>query len=292
MEIRRSEILRGIFNWIPKSEGFETKIRPILISRDSNGKFDQIEMLNRFAYTIVDQQRDVESVVIPLWNALLYYGMNRTFLCESSYASEFVSSIFQAYGHQQYHTKVDLELQGSSGASRTDAFLDCYKTRTPSEFLDLIIENREHLLKLFEILKQYSFIADKSAAFFLRDIEGLEFSLVPIDSNVARSIQRTGLFFTKKNEDNLIFEEIIRNVIPIKKRTEQTNFRALSDKIFEICEENSESPYKFNRYLFLLGADFCQNNNCDKCKISKLCFYYNLEVKEKEEFKKIMALKN
>lgn len=284
MEIRRSEILRGIFNWIPKSEGFETKIRPILISRDSNGKFDQIEMLNRFAYTIVDQQRDVESVVIPLWNALLYYGMNLTFLCESSYASEFVSSIFQAYGHQQYHTKEDLKIQGKSGASRTDAFLECYRKRNPSEFLDLVVDNREHLLKLFKILTKYSFVSDKSAAFFLRDIEGLEFSLVPIDSNVARSMQRIGLFFTNKIVDNLFFDDVIRNVIPIKKRTQQTNFRALSDKIFEISKGNAKSPYKFNRYLFLLGADFCQNNMCNKCKISKLCFYNNLVVKEKKEF--------
>ncbi len=281
MELRCSEILEKIFEWIPNSEGYETKIKPILISRDSIGEFNHIALLNRFAYTIVDQQRDVNTVVIPLWNTLLYYGMNGEFICESPYAPLFISSIFQAYGHQQYHTKEDLKIQKKSGASRTDAFLQCYRERSSLEFLNLILEERENLLNLFKILTKYSFISDKSAAFFLRDIEELEFSLVPIDSNVARSLQRTGLFFTDFEKSLLDFEMIIKKIIPIKKRTDPKNFRALSDKIFEICKENNKSPYKLNRYLFLLGADFCQNNHCNSCHIKDSCFYYNLTENEK-----------
>ena len=281
MELRCSEILEKIFEWIPNSEGYETKIKPILISRDSIGEFNHIALLNRFAYTIVDQQRDVNTVVIPLWNTLLYYGMNREFICESPYAPLVISSIFQAYGHQQYHTKEDLKIQKKSGASRTDAFLQCYRERSSLEFLNLILEERDNLLNLFKILTKYSFISDKSAAFFLRDIEELEFSLVPIDSNVTRSLQRTGLFFTDFEKSLLDFEMIIKKIIPIKKRTDPKNFRVLSDKIFEICKENNKSPYKLNRYLFLLGADFCQNNRCNSCHIKDSCFYYNMTENEK-----------
>ena len=123
MELRRAEILEKIFEWLPNSAGFITKIQPILISKDSNGKFNPTTLLNRFAYTIVDQQRNVESIVIPIWNTMLYYGMNQNFLTKSTYASEFISSIFQAFGHQQYHTKKQIKLIDKKLASRTDAFL-------------------------------------------------------------------------------------------------------------------------------------------------------------------------
>ncbi len=146
MEIRRAEILDKIFDWLPNSEGFITKIKPILISKDSKGDFNPIALLNRFAYTIVDQQRDVESIIIPIWNTMLYYGMNQDFLTDSTYASEFVSSIFQAFGHQQYHTKKQIKLQGKRMGSRTDAFLKCYRERNANEFRDLLVEKQEEQL--------------------------------------------------------------------------------------------------------------------------------------------------
>ena len=140
MEIRRIEIIKGISNWIPSTDGFKTKIEPILINKERDGNFDPIKILNRFTYTIVDQQRDVESVVIPIWNTLLYYGMDQMFLQNSIHAQEFVSAIFQAYGHQQYHTKEQIALQSKPAASRTDAFIEAYKKRDADEFLSTLID--------------------------------------------------------------------------------------------------------------------------------------------------------
>ena len=94
MEIRRIKIIEEISKWIPSTDGFKTKIEPILINKERDGNFDPIKILNRFTYTIVDQQRDVESVVIPIWNTLLYYDMDQTFLQNSPSAQECVSAIF------------------------------------------------------------------------------------------------------------------------------------------------------------------------------------------------------
>ena len=284
MDIKRIKIIEEISKWIPSTDGFKTKIEPILINKERGGNFDPIKILNRFTYTIIDQQRDVESVVIPIWNTLLYYGMDQRFLQNSPIAQEFVSAIFQAYGHQQYHTKEQIALLSKGVASRTDAFIEAYKKRDAEEFLKTLIDNTGDLLELFNILTKYKFVSDKSAAFYLRDIEGIEFDLVPIDSNVARSIQRTGLFYSKFDGDDISLGSIEEKIIAIKKRTNQANFRSLSKKIFEISEEANQSPYKVNRWLFLLGADYCQGNNCNRCKITALCFYYNLPKYEKKHF--------
>ncbi len=288
MEFNLSELLNLIFGWIPNSHGFETKIEPILIKNIFDANFNKLTLLNRFAYTIVDQQRDVESVIIPLWNTMLYYGMNGNFLLKSPLATEFISSCFQAFGHQQYHTKKELDLQGKSLGSRTDAFLNCYRKRAPEEFFDLIIEHKDNLLELYKLLTDYNFVSDKSAAFFLRDLLGIDFSLVPIDSNVARSVQRIGLYFFNQSAQIPNFNRVLKQIIPIKERTQPDNFRALSNKIFKVCEGHNDgnySPYKLNRYLFVIGADLCQNNKCNKCKIKELCYFNNLDSNQQIKFK-------
>ena len=284
MEVRRIKIIEEISKWIPSPDGFKIKIEPILINKERDGNFDPIKILNRFTYTIIDQQRDVESVVIPIWNTLLYYNMDQMFLQNSPIAQEFVSAIFQAYGHQQYHTKEQIALISKRSASRTDAFIEAYKKRGAQEFLKTLIENKGDLINLFKILTTYKFVSDKSAAFYLRDIEGIEFDLVPIDSNVARSIQRTGLFYAEFDGEDISLGSIKDKVIAIKKRTNPTNFRTLSKKIFEISNEAKQSPYKINRWLFLLGADYCQVNKCNICKIAAFCFYNNLREDEKKRF--------
>ncbi len=291
MKMNVAEILEQIFCWIPNSQGYRTKIAPILIKKEMDGSFDSKKMLNRFAYTIIDQQRNVDTVIIPIWNTMLYYGMNYEFLIKSEYAHEFVSTILQAYGHQQYHTKEQIKLTGKSFSSRTDAFIECFRKRSPDEFLEFLIKNKDNLMELFNELTEYPFISDKSAAFFLRDIEGIEFNLVPIDSNVARSIQLTGLFFVSDEDFNIEFKDIKYQIIPIKERTNPKKFRVFSDKIFNICKNENKSPYQFNRFLFILGADYCQNNRCSKCKIKEYCFYNNLNKDEKNQFKKLLGIK-
>mgnify|MGYP006279165855 CR=1 FL=1 len=288
MEFNLSQLLNVIFDWIPNSHGFETKIEPILIKNIFDDNFSKETLLNRFAYTIVDQQRDVESVIIPLWNTMLYYGMNSQFLLESPLATEFISSCLQAFGHQQYHTKEELDLQDKSLGSRTDALLNCYRKRSPEAFFNLIINNKDNLLELYKQLTDYYFVSDKSAAFFLRDLLGIDFSLVPIDSNVARSVQRIGLYFVNQSDQIPDFNKILNQIIPIKKRTNPDNFRDLSNNIFKVCEVmgvSNYSPYKLNRYLFVIGADYCQNDKCGKCKIKELCYFNNLDSSRQSKFK-------
>ena len=87
---------------------------------------------------------------------------------------EFVQSMFKAYGHQNYHTKADFVFMEKGGASRTDAFIEAYKSHTPEEFLSFVIKNSHNIELIFEELKKLKYISLKSASFFLRDVEGLE----------------------------------------------------------------------------------------------------------------------
>ena len=135
-------------------ENFQKLIEPIIIKKDLNGNFDSIELLNRLVYTIVDQQRDVASIIIPIWVNMMYKNVNPEFLSESPYASEYVQSMFKAYGHQNYHTKADFEVRGRGGASRTDAFIQAYKEYSPDQFLSLITKNSHNIETIFkELLK-------------------------------------------------------------------------------------------------------------------------------------------
>ena len=116
-------------------DNFQKLIEPIIIKKDHNGNFDSVELLNRLVYTIGDQHRDVASTIIPIRVNMMYKNVNPEILTsESTYASEYVQSMFKAYGHQNYHTKADFEVRGRGGASRTDAFIQAYKEYSPDQF--------------------------------------------------------------------------------------------------------------------------------------------------------------
>lgn len=273
-------ILDELIAYFSEGDKFQKLIAPIIIKKDANGNFDPIELLNRLTYTIVDQQRDVASVVIPIWVNMMFKDVNPEFLSKSPYATELVQSMFQAYGHQNYHTKTDFEFRGRGGASRTDAFVDAYKKYTPEYFLELVSNNSQNINFIFEELIKLKFISLKSASFFLRDIEGLEYDILPIDVNVAYSFQYTGLFFMKSKAEKLSYldfdDNIINEIIPVSKRTQLTQYSKMSDKIYSLCSELNYNPYEINRYLFLLGADFCQSLKCQSCILKDHCYFNNL----------------
>lgn len=212
----------------------------------------------------------------------MYKNINPDFLSESPYSNELVQSMFKAYGHQNYHTKQDFEFIGKGGASRTDAFIKAYKTYTPEDFLSLIFENSQNIELIFQELLKLKFISLKSASFFLRDVEGLEYDILPIDVNVAYSFQYTGLFFdmdSSKRKDD---------IIPVSKRTQLREYSLISNRIQDLCLKLGYNPHEINRYLFLLGADFCQSLKCDSCCVKNECYFNSLHFEEKEKFKRLI----
>ena len=212
----------------------------------------------------------------------MYKNVNPEFLSESPYASELVQSMFKAYGHQNYHTKADFEVREKGGASRTDAFIQAYKNYTPEDFQNFIIENSQNIELIFEELIKLKYISLKSASFFLRDVEGLEYDILPIDVNVAYSFQYTGLFF---DSDSIDFED---DIIPVSKRTQLREYSLISDRIMDLCSKLGYNPHEINRYLFLLGADFCQSLKCDSCCVRNECYFNSLPAEKKEIFKRLI----
>ena len=213
----------------------------------------------------------------------MYKNVNPDFLSESPYATEFVQSMFKAYGHQNYHTPTDFQIRGRGGASRTDAFIQAYKNYSTEEFYSLITENSQNIETIFKELLELKFISYKSASFFLRDVEGLEYDILPIDVNVAYSFQYTGLF-----SDDDPFKNENDNIIPVSKRTKLNEYSKISNKIQDLCLKHGYNPNEINRYLFLLGADFCQSLRCNDCCVKKYCFFDSLTTEKKEIFKNVI----
>ena len=212
----------------------------------------------------------------------MYKNVNPEFLSESPYSNELVQSMFKAYGHQNYHTKADFEVREKGGASRTDAFIQAYKSYTPEDFQTFIVENSQNIELIFEELKKLKYISLKSASFFLRDVEGLEYDILPIDVNVAYSFQYTGLFF------DIDSSNIEDDIIPVSKRTHLREYSLISNKIKDLCAKLGYNPHVINRYLFLLGADFCQSLKCDLCCVRDECYFNSLSEEKKIIFKNLI----
>lgn len=281
-----SVLLNELITNFLHGEKFWKIIDPIIIRKDNRGSFDPVELLNRLAYTIIDQQRDVSSVIIPIWVNMMFKNMNPEFLSKSPYATEFVQVMLQAYGHQNYHSKEDLKFRGRRGASRTEAFIQVYKKYSPDDFLEFILRNSHNLELIFKELIKLNFISYKGATFFLRDVEGLEYDILPIDVNVAYSFQYTGLFFMDENNPSAVlrFHEVLDEIIPISKRTEIFGYLKISDKICSVCERLGYNPHEINRCLFLLGTEFCQSLKCASCPINNFCYFNSLSDSQKKKF--------
>ncbi|MGB9837622.1 hypothetical protein [Methanothermobacter sp.] len=124
----------------------------------------------------------------------------------------------------------------------------------------------------------------------MRDIEGIEYDILPVDVNVAYSFQLTGLFFIR--EDGMPpFETIIESVVGVSKRNDPGNYKKISDKMLRSCFEEGFNPQQINRYFFLLGSDFCQNLKCTQCFLADYC-YFNSELSSDQKRSFIERLKS
>src|SRR6056297_677764 len=84
-----------------QSQEYRQLIEPIIIQKGKEGDFNAVELLNRLSYTIVDQQRDVRSFIIPIWTTMMQMNLNPEFFRKSPLAKDFVQTILKAYGHKQ-----------------------------------------------------------------------------------------------------------------------------------------------------------------------------------------------
>lgn len=75
-----------------------------------------------------------------------------------------------------------------------------------------------------------------------------------------------------------------KDIILVSKRTKLREYSKISDKIREICSKLEYNPYEINRYLFLLGADFCQSLRCEDCCVRDSCYFNNMPEDKKEIF--------
>ena len=83
--------------------------------------------------------------------------------------------------------------------------------------------------------------------------------------------------FTESNAYHIESDvDVINSIIPVSQRTNITEYSQISDKIYSVCEELDYNPYEINRYLFLLGSDFCQTLKCEFCCVNQYCYYNNL----------------
>jgi hypothetical protein len=279
--------------------GPSEKLDPIL-RREYKVTIDSIiieekDMAERFVnhlwYTIIDQRRDVKDFVIPMMTSLMLSGFNPDYvLTEPAESLELLSAILTAYGHElKYSTEDNDKL-------KIDGY---YRQRTPSRsesvvktiqsisrqygfsknpwhtFKQDILKRRSLLIKndtlANRLVREWPFVSSKSFKFFLRDIEPMlsdpEGIPIPIDSNVAQSIQKTGLMF-----DN--WPPNASDVIPVSKRGERgfekrfaervKSISLLKDEECGICDKCDKDRCHARRMvylaqtLFLLGAEYCQ----------------------------------
>jgi hypothetical protein len=267
-------------------EEYRITIAPILLKENDPPE----RFFNHFWYTIIDQRRDVRNIVIPVMASLMIAGFNVNFALENPEESvEILANVLSAYGHELKIPSNDIARLVNDGfhartvPSRPQAVIDTihklcerFKIREIKDletFRRNIIQNRanyvgnEKLRKDF--LKGLPLIGPKSFYFFLRNIEPLADLLevpTPIDTNVAQSIQKTGLMFDS-------WPPKLSQVIPVAERGKHVE--AFGKRIRCLVSEANphiknwkmtypERIVRLSEILFLLGAVYCQK--CPKGK--------------------------
>lgn len=286
----------------PLDEEYKITIAPLLLKEDDSPE----RFFNHLWYTIIDQRRDVRNIVIPIMASLMIAGFNVNFVLKKPEESaEILANILSAYGHELKVPRRDVDRLVEDGfhtkavPSRPQAIVDtiyklCERFKI-SEIKDLeafrkdIIQNRANYLRngklRGEFVKGLPLIGPKSFYFFLRDIEPLADPRavpIPIDTNVAQSIQKTGLMFDSWPPE-------LSQVIPVANRGKYA--RVFEDRIrYLVSETNphaknwkmtySERIVRLSEMLFLLGAVYCQKcpskgkkklHINDKCPFKERC---------------------
>lgn len=250
---------------------YEMTIGSILLHEDDPPE----RFVNHLWYTIIDQRRDVKDFVIPMMASLMLAGLDPDSIVDNrEEAGEIITAVLSFYGHELKYSKEDMERLVRDGyysrrvGSRSDAILETVakiKERYGSwkMFKDVILEKRNRYMKDEKLrrrdVSEYPYVSEKSFAFFLRDIEPVlldpELIPIPIDSNVAQSIQLTGLLFEDWPPER-------DQIIDMGKRTERKAVGRITSRVRELAESFDETPRKtvqLAQALFLLGAEYCQN---------------------------------
>jgi len=284
-------------------EGFEKTIKPLLVDLK---RADPEELIFRFIYTIIDQRRDVEEVVIPVWFTFRMTGLDLNNLqrLDVDKVEEIFACLLQEYGHEQYYTQNDYnniaQELGKSIPSRAYAIAEALRillnfkehskklvgeTLDFTEFIrkyyeDLVIN--AHLRRKF--LSLFEFVGEKSLDFFLRDlhteVRDMRAVPFPVDVHVAETSQLLGLYFTD-DEVRRIIQGDFSAVFPLSDREEYASEikRRIVEKA-EKCGYKPEDVKDLNRSLFLVGKYYCSQGKCDVCPVSRYCFLQQLLRKD------------
>lgn len=262
---------------------YDITIESILISeRDSAERF-----VNHLWYTILDQQRDVKDMVIPMMATLMLSGFHPDYVISHPQdAIEILTAVLTAYGHQQKYAQKDNDRLRDDGyypnriASRSQAIINTITAiqrqfGTWPQFKSSMLTQRSQLMQNDKLVNDqvrlWPFINSKSFRFFLRDIEPIlphpDMIPIPIDSNVAQSLQKTGLMHDQ-------WPPALETVIPIEHRTDPRYERQFANQIKQLAywpEENCGLCNSCDKTrchalrivclaqsLFLLGMAYCQ----------------------------------
>ena len=265
---------------------YDITIDPILVNTNDPAE----HFVNHLWYTIIDQRRDVKDNVIPMMASLMTSGFNPNFVINNKEESiEILLAILTSYGHELKFPKSDVERLFEDGyysqkvGSRSDAILktlesihSTYPSSNPwKSFKTDILKRRAEIIKndrlAKTIVKEWPYIQSKSFKFFLRDIEPIlddsDMIPVPVDTNVAQGIQKTGLFFEE-------WLPKTNNIIPINRRTQKESEERIIRTIKKLAKYNEDTCIlcdqcdKQNCHsrrivylaqaLFLMGAEYCQ----------------------------------
>ncbi|MFW6116994.1 MAG: hypothetical protein ACOC6G_00230 [Thermoproteota archaeon] len=274
---------------------FEITIENLLLEEGDSA----VEFVNHLWYTIIDQRRDVKDFVIPMMASLMLSGFNPDYVVENrDEAREVLTAVLTVYGHELKYPKEDVERLVEDGyysrmvGSRTDAVVETlgdiygrYGGDSPwRTFKEDVLRRRSRIIRedrlAKSVVRDWPYIRSKSFRFFLRDIEPIladpEAIPVPVDTNVAQCIQKTGLLFEKWPPDP-------SEVIPVLQRGQKDNERRITRKvkelaqwaredcgICEICDPircHSRRIVYLAQVLFLMGAVYCQRC-CTRGKIN------------------------
>lgn len=287
--VDRMVVLRGNPKWF-------ITIEPIVI-RERDGTLDSREVGNRLIYAIIDQQMDVENVVIPSWISMMIAGLDVITLRDfpQEIGEEILSAILNSHGAPRFNTSVDLEKMGiSKNMSLPYAIMKAVRRihnrakvkvgrkeiilwNDIDEFRDVVRESiqSEYSERLKDILakgrdpetgdKLFSLAAGAVIDFFLRDIDiqvDKSRVAIKIDVNNLKSGKLTGFFFRDNVLQDILSEqnlEVVQKLyIEHLKQLNISEYKRFQDIIRNVARNSIEAK-DINRFLFILGSDYCDS---------------------------------
>jgi len=306
--INRCRPLRLVLNTLECDErlkyGFKKTIEPILLDLR---RATLEELAYRLAYTIVDQRRDVENVIIPIWFTFRLSGISLEEIRDlgKGFLEEVFACLLREYGHEGHFPQNDLnkiskELGRGKQTSRASAVAEAlfnlsifekisaklvgrkldFKSFIKKYYGHLTTNNKDNKVLRARFARSFKLLGSKSLDFFLRDVipnyNDIKLIPMPVDVHVAATSQLLGLYFYEEE-----LEEICRGRLDLAFNvSHRANFtEEVARRLKELakrCGLNSDQALKISRALFLLGAYYCSERKCHDCPVKKECFYQRL----------------